>query len=74
MKSEANRRKRYESWAVPFMDINRLAAAGFYFKNGVISSVVHSAESKWIAGSPEMIRSRTISAGVHLAGSLRGWA
>jgi hypothetical protein len=33
MKSEANRRKTYETWQVPFMDINRLAAVGFYFTN-----------------------------------------
>jgi E3 ubiquitin-protein ligase XIAP len=33
MKSEANRLKTYDTWAVPFMDVNRLAAAGFYFTN-----------------------------------------
>jgi E3 ubiquitin-protein ligase XIAP len=33
MKSEANRRKTYETWAVPFIDVKRLAAAGFYFTN-----------------------------------------
>jgi hypothetical protein len=32
MKSGADRRKIYEGWPVPFMDIN-LAAAGFYFTN-----------------------------------------
>jgi hypothetical protein len=33
MKSQADRRKTYEEWHVPFMDKNHLAAAGFYFTN-----------------------------------------
>ena len=33
LKSEADRRKTYEGWPVPFMDINHLSAAGFYFTN-----------------------------------------
>jgi E3 ubiquitin-protein ligase XIAP len=33
MKSEADRRKTYKEWHVPFMDKNHLAAAGFYFTN-----------------------------------------
>jgi len=32
-KSEVDRRKTYETWRVPFMDANQLAAAGFYFTN-----------------------------------------
>jgi len=33
MKSEADRRRTYERWPVPFMDKDRLSAAGFYFTN-----------------------------------------
>ncbi|XP_023710490.2 baculoviral IAP repeat-containing protein 2 [Cryptotermes secundus] len=33
MKRESDRRKTYERWVVPFMDPNRLAAAGFYYIN-----------------------------------------
>jgi len=32
-KTETNRRKTYETWRIPFMDGNQLAAAGFYFTN-----------------------------------------
>ena len=32
-KSEANRRKTYAEWPIPFMDKNHLAAAGFYYTN-----------------------------------------
>jgi len=38
-KSEADRRKTYETRRVPFMDANQLAAAGFYFTNQ--SDIVH---------------------------------
>jgi hypothetical protein len=31
MKSEADRRRTYEKWQVPFRDKNHLSAAGFYF-------------------------------------------
>jgi hypothetical protein len=31
MKSEADRRRTYEKWPVPFMDKDDLSAAGFYF-------------------------------------------
>jgi len=31
LKSEVDRRKKYETWRVPFMDANQLAAAGFHF-------------------------------------------
>jgi len=30
-KSEVNRRKTLKYWRVPFMDVNQLAAAGFFF-------------------------------------------
>ena len=33
LKTEADRRKRYETWRITFMDANQLAAAGFYFTN-----------------------------------------
>jgi hypothetical protein len=33
MKSEADRRRTYEKWPVPFMDKDHLSAAGFYFTN-----------------------------------------
>ena len=33
LKTEAGRRKTYETWCVPFVDTNQLAAAGFYFIN-----------------------------------------
>lgn len=33
MKSEADRRRTYERWPVPFMDTNLLSAAGFYYTN-----------------------------------------
>jgi hypothetical protein len=31
LKSEADRRKTFEGWSVPFMDKNSLAVAGFYY-------------------------------------------
>jgi len=31
LKSEDDRRKIFKYWRVPFMDINQLAAAGFFF-------------------------------------------
>jgi len=33
MKIEADSRKTYDEWPVPFMDKNQLAAAGFYLTN-----------------------------------------
>jgi len=33
LKTEADRRKTYETWRVPFMDANQLADAGFYSTN-----------------------------------------
>jgi len=30
-KSEVARRKTFKYWRVPFMDVNQLAAAGFFF-------------------------------------------
>jgi len=33
LKSEADRRRTYEKWPVPFMNPNHLSAAGFYFTN-----------------------------------------
>jgi len=33
LKSEADRRKTYETWIVPFMEENQLATAGFYNTN-----------------------------------------
>jgi len=33
LKSEIDRRKRFESWRVPFMHVNQPAAAGFFFTN-----------------------------------------
>ena len=33
LKSEVVRRKTYETWCVPFMDADRLTAAGFYYYN-----------------------------------------
>jgi len=33
LESEVDRRKTCETWRVPFMDANQLAAAGFYFTN-----------------------------------------
>ena len=41
MKCETDRRRTYERWPVPFMDINRLSAAGFYYTNQ--GDVVHCA-------------------------------
>jgi len=31
LKSEVDRRKTFKYWRVPFMDVNQLAAAGFFF-------------------------------------------
>jgi len=33
LKSEVDRRKIFETWRVPFIDANQMAAAGFYFTN-----------------------------------------
>ena len=33
LKSEDDRRKTFKYWYVPFMDVNQLAAAGFFFTN-----------------------------------------
>ena len=33
LKSEADRRKTFKTWCVPFIDATQLAAAGFYFPN-----------------------------------------
>ena len=33
LKSEVGRRKTFKYWRVPFMDVNKLAAAGFFFVN-----------------------------------------
>jgi hypothetical protein len=33
LKSEVDRRKTFKYWRVPFMDVNQLAAAGFFFTN-----------------------------------------
>jgi len=38
LKSEVRNRKTYETWRLPIMDANQLAAAGFYFTN--LSDVV----------------------------------
>jgi len=40
-KSEVDRRKTFQYWRVPFMDVNQLAAAGFFFTNR--GDVVHCA-------------------------------
>jgi len=32
-KSEVDRRKTFKCWRVPFMDVNQLAAVGFFFTN-----------------------------------------
>jgi len=32
-KSEVDLRKTFKCWRVPFMDVNQLAAAGFFFTN-----------------------------------------
>jgi len=33
LKSEVDRRKTFKHWHVPFMDVNQLVAAGFFFTN-----------------------------------------
>jgi len=33
LKSEVDRRKTFKYWRVPFMDVNQMAAAGFFFTN-----------------------------------------
>jgi len=33
LKSEDDRRKTFKYWYVPFMDVNQLAAAGFFLSN-----------------------------------------
>jgi len=53
LKSEADRRKTYETWRLPFMDANQLAAAGFYFTNqsDIVRCVFCGAEiSCWTEG------------------------
>jgi len=33
LNSEVDRPKKFKSWTVPFMNVNQLAAAGFFFMN-----------------------------------------
>ena len=52
-KSEVDRRKTFQYWRVPFMDVNQLAAAGFFFTNR--GDVVHCAfceveVGQWLEG------------------------
>jgi hypothetical protein len=35
LKSEVHRRKTFKYWCVPFMDVNQIGAAGFFFTNRV---------------------------------------
>jgi len=41
LKIEADGRKIYETWRLPFMDKNKMAVAGFYYTN--VSHVVRCA-------------------------------
>jgi len=45
LKSEADRRKAYETWRVPFLDANQLAATEFYFINQ--SDIVRALFVEW---------------------------
>jgi hypothetical protein len=36
LKSEVDRRKTFKYWRLPFMDVNQLAAAGFFSQTGVM--------------------------------------
>ena len=49
LKSEADRRKTYETCRVPFMDANQLAAAEFYFTNqsDIVRCVFCGVEIGW---------------------------
>ena len=49
LKSEVDRRKKYETWRVPFMDANQLAAAGFHFtdQNDIVRCVFCGVEIGW---------------------------
>jgi hypothetical protein len=53
MKSEVDRRKTFKNWRVPYMDVNKLAAAGFFFtaKGVVVRCAFCRVEiGRWIEG------------------------
>ena len=54
------------------MDVNKLAASGFFSQTGVMWLVVRFLEWKLASGKKAMMCLRTISVGVHLAHLLRG--
>jgi len=53
LKSEVDRRKTFKNWRVPFMDVNQLVAAGFFFTNrgGVVRCAFCGVEVEhWVEG------------------------
>jgi hypothetical protein len=53
IKSEVDRRKTFKYWRVPFMDVNQLTGAGYFFTNR--GHVVHFAfcevdVGQWVEG------------------------
>jgi hypothetical protein len=53
------------------MDKNHLAAAGFYFTDGVMYFVAHSVEWRWDCGKKETMPLETINSVFHLVISSR---
>jgi len=53
LKSEVDRRKTFKCWRVPFMDVNQLAAAGFFFTNrgdAVRCAICEVEVGQWVEG------------------------
>ena len=71
LKSEVDRSKTFKYWRVPFIDVNQLAAAGFFFTNRGMRFVVSFVKWKSDSGQKEMMPLRNISVGVNLAHLLK---
>jgi len=72
LESEVDGRKRFKYWRVPFMHVNQLAAAGFFFTNRgdmVCCELCGVQVGQWEEGDDAL---RTISVGVRLTHLLWG--
>jgi len=72
MKSEAESRKTYETWRMPFTGSINLQLLGFRSQTGVMWFIAPFEQKRSGIKRKEMVPLRTISAEINLAGSLRG--
>jgi hypothetical protein len=72
LKSEVHRRKIFQYWRMLFLDVNQLAAAGFFFTNRRDMVCCAFCGVKSGIGLKEIMHLRIISVGVHLASFLGG--